>query len=834
MLFSWFLLAQLASPPHLVATRVTRGPAIDGALNDAAWAEAPASSAFTQKYPDEGSAPSDPTTIRVLYDDDNLYVAFDCNQEHSHVVERLTRRDRDVESDRVTIVVGSRADRKTAFEFTVNASGSLIDVLHYNDTEKSSDWDEIWEARTKRTPTGWTAEFRIPLRVLRFSGRIENWDFQARRYISERQETDEWAYIPRSDGGEVSRYGYLDGLSGLRPITALEVRPFVVGKVRRLDPMSSQVASGTDIAGSAGVDAKWHLTPSLTLDATLNPDFAQVEADQQILNLTNYETYYPEKRPFFLEGIDLFSTPLQLLYTRRIGRAAPAPELRTDPPFGERLVDVPVPATIFGAGKLTGTPVDKWQIGTLQAVSGQNAVDVQNAAGLRSPRLVDPLSAYQLLRLKRELPGNGYVGALVTATNRVESTYGYPLGSPNESLCPSGTTIARGARCFNDAYVGSVDWRWRSANGDWVTGGQLVGSTLHNGPARPVRDGTLVRPGDFGTGARAFVNKEGGKHWVGDVDLEYEDRKLDYNDLGYNQRSNDYRWRVDLEYRELEKWSVFNESRARLEYYGRTNMDGSWLGSGYQANVSGKLTNFWKFFTEVHLRPAYFDDREVGDGTALQRAGLVGHELELSSDPTKRVSFKLSTQTQATQNGFIESGEGGLLLRAIPELDFELLPTWVYTFGEPRFAQKGAVPEQYIFGRLRAMSIGTTVRGTFTVLPTLTLQTYAQLFLASGHYSEFSAAQANPGSVIRLDDLRPYGGTLSANPDFQEGALNLNVVLRWEYVLGSTLYFVYTRSQIPSTSLQLGEEARLSVTSVQRAPAADVFLVKLTYWLPLG
>ena len=834
------VLAQLATkPPHVQATRTTEPPVIDGRLDDAVWSAAPAVSTFTQKFPDEGKAPSDPTTMRILYDDEFVYVAFDCVQQHSPVVERLTRRDRIVEADRVTVSIGSRSDRKTAYDFTVGASGSLADVIRYDDTETSSDWDENWDARTARTDTGWTAELAIPVRILRFAAGDDSWDFQARRYISDRQETDEWAFIPRSEGGEVSRYGFLDDLHGLTPSTPLELRPFVVGRFRNLEKGSTGLASGTDWKVSGGLDLKWHATNNLVLDATFNPDFAQVEADERVLNLTTFETYYPEKRPFFVEGIDLFTTPKQLLYTRRIGRAAASPELRTAAPFGERLVDLPAPATIYAASKLVGSIADKWQIATLQAVTGRNDVMVEASDGTRTKRLVDPLTAYQVLRLKRELPGNGYVGFMTTSTTHAEPSTEYPPaavgpGATSSVFCPNGVTTAFGGRCFNDAYVGSVDFRFRSKNGEWVGGAQAIGTMLRDGPPRFVRDGTVIHSGDVGTGAYAYLKKEGGKHWVGYAEVEYEGRKLDYNDLGFNQRSNDYRFVLDVEYRELEKWWHFLESRARTEIRYRTNLDGLIIGRAYQLNVSGKLTNFWNLFSEVHWRPSYFDDREVGDGTALQRGGLFGYELELATDPTARVSYKMFSQTQWVSNhGFIESADAGLLLRALPQLDLEVLPTVVFTSGEPRYAGPGAASGQYVFGKLDAKAIGTVLRATYTFTPRLTLQTYGQLFLASGHYSDLTqivADPAGPRPTVHVTDLQPFTGSIPVNPDFQQGLLNLNVVLRWEYMLGSALFLVYSRSQVPAVTLQSGEEGHLSFTSVRRAPAADVIFAKLSYF----
>src|SRR5215470_7976365 len=253
-----------ANAPHLSAQRTTQPVRIDGRLDDAAWQEAPASEAFTQKFPDEGRAPSERTRVRVLYDDDALYIGFECDQIGAPVVARLTRRDRQVEADHVSIAIDTRRDGSSAFSFTVNAAGVLADSILFNDTDSSTDWDENWEALTARTERGWSAEFRIPLRILRFARLpVQDWGFQARRYISARQEIDEWSFTPRTEAGEVSRYGRLDNLVGLLPRSPLELRPFVLGRVRVRDAQSDMIASGTDATGSAGLDVKWHASQNL-------------------------------------------------------------------------------------------------------------------------------------------------------------------------------------------------------------------------------------------------------------------------------------------------------------------------------------------------------------------------------------------------------------------------------------------------------------------------------------------------------------------------------------------------------------------------------------------
>ena len=389
----------------------------------------------------------------------------------------------------------------------------ISDGLHFNDTDYSQDWDENWEGKAARTKTGWSAELRIPLRILRFGSRsAQSWGFQVKRYISALQERDEWAYIPRDAAGEVSHYGRLDNLVGLNPGATFELRPFIAAGVRHHDPQAAALARGFQPSLSAGLDLKWHISQELTLDATVLPDFGQVEADQVVLNLSTFELYFPEKRQFFLEGNDTFSTPFQLLYTRRIGRAPPAPALPIDGPIIETAVHEPGPSTIYGAAKLVSDLGYHLSIGELFALTGKQTVEVQpfdvsrgspllpplgsRPAGGRVERLADPLTSYKELRLKREIGDNSSVGLIAMATNRLEASADYPL-VPSETasrrsdvLCPSGAQIAPGQRCFHDAYVGGVDARWRSPSGDYSASGQVIATMIQGGPDRTLLDGT--------------------------------------------------------------------------------------------------------------------------------------------------------------------------------------------------------------------------------------------------------------------------------------------------------------------------------------------------------
>jgi hypothetical protein len=836
-------------PPHVRALHVVEPPVLDGRLDDAAWRDAPASAAFTQKSPREGEAPTERTSVRVVYDDDALWIGVDCEQKGSPVIARLTRRDREVEADWVSVALDTRRDEKSAFVFEVNAGGALLDAVRFNDADFSTDWDENWDARVSVHKDGWSAEYRIPFRILRFETlREQSWGFEVRRYVSTRQETDEWALVSRAVGGEVSHYGKLDGLVGLSARTPFELRPFVVGRVRRQDATSltvptlgnttltSNLPGVTDFTPSIGADIKWHPSQDLTFDATINPDFAQVEADQLVLNLTTYETYYPEKRPFFLEGMDLYSTPTQLLYTRRIGAVPPLPTIRPN----EQLLDVPQPTTIYGASKLTGTLAPGWSVATLQAVTAPNSVPVLQGDGSHASRIVEPLSAWNVLRLRRDLGQASYVGLMATNVTRAEDTSSYPLAAPGQSVCPASTQAARsttvvapGARCFDDAYVGAADWRWRSPGGDWASNGLVGASMLAHGPARTVPDGTVIRPGDPGVGATGYLGKEGGEHWVGDVWGAYGSRKFDDNDVGYNQRANLVGAGADAEFRTLVPWRRFLETHTRLEAWEGVNDSGLQLFGGVNVNTSGKLDNFWRYFFQLHWHPHYFDDREFGDGAALERSALVGNDIRVQSDTTKLLAVGLHARTEVlTDGGFNYYADADLLLRVLAQLDVDLAPTFTANEGEPRYVTIGSVAGEYVLGHLDAKSLGATLRATYTFTPRLTFIAYAQLFLASGHYSGFLSLLSNPAGprpLVPLDGLRPTPPP-SSNPDFEEGVLNVNAVLRWEYKLGSLIYLVYTRSQVPNVTLAPGEQGTLDLGSVRRAPAADVVILKVSYW----
>jgi len=826
------LLAEVDQPPprpvaHFAAVRASRPPLIDGRLDDAVWQTATATDAFTQQVPFDGSPPSERTQMRILYDEDAIYFSFDCDQVNTPIIEKLTRRDRDSESEWVWILIDSRNEGKSAYQFAVNISGTIADGQIIDQTTYSYEWDENWEGKAAHRPGGWSAEIRIPIRVLRFDGSqpVQSWGLQGARFIAGRQETDLWAYFPRDVATPIAYLGRLDELRGLRGGGALELVPFGVGYARRNDGNETMLGSGFKLFGSAGLNLKWHLANDVTLDGAFNPDFAQVEADQVILNLTNFETFLPEKRPFFLEGIDAFSFPLQVFYSRRIGAAPTAPTVGTN----QFLADVPSPATIYGAGKLVGRLGPAWTIGALSAITAPNRVTIVQNTPPTPPIsvLAAPATAFNVLRLKRELGNAGHIGIIGT-----------------------GSTTLDDANEFRDAYLGGIDGRWRSQSADYVISGALVQSYIHGGLPQEQLDGTIIGPGATAPGGWLRVAKEGGKHLLWSAEYTGAGRTLMYNDVGYMARQNLHLVKASLGLRELEPGRYSFEKSAAFEVTQTRNLSGLDLGQLYELNGRLKLRNFASLLLAADFGPARFDDREVGNGTALQRARFLGGRFEIASDPRSLVYATLANQTQFMGVGiYATAAQASLVVHALRQLDIELLPQVTWSAGEYRYAHQSVVTntDPYWFGTLTAKSASATLRASYTFTPQLTLQAYAQAFLAVGHFDDMRSigraeAATNLGGVVRLSDLanpavatplQPPPVMQPPTPDFQDAALNINVVFRWEYRLGSTIYFVYSHSQIPTVPVPMmgfANPTTLDPRAFGHGGTSDVFLLKFSSW----
>jgi hypothetical protein len=826
--------------PQLVAIRTSKAPNIDGRLDDTAWQDARVDTNFTQNFPDEARPPTEKTELRLLYDDDAIYIAIRCfDSRPDQIVGRLTRRDRDIDSDKVTVAISSKNDKASAYHFQVNAAGVQLDGIRFNDTDMSTDWDGRWYSATSRDAQGWTVELKVPLVTLRYSGNVSSFGFQVRRYLSRRGEIDEWSFIPRTAKGEVSYYGTLDGITDLR---AKRLAEALVYDSRKLTFRNRQGSfDGTDLGGNIGADLKLGITPALTLDGTINPDFGTVETDQVVLNLSTVETYLREKRPFFLEGADLFATRFNLFYSRRVGATPPGPTLGTGAELREPLPD----GRIWGALKLTGLVRERLSIGVLDAItSREDAIVTRDASGQAEKLLVEPLSNFAVARLRQDFGTNSSVGVLATAVNRFEPTNAAaPLMG---DLCPvpystTFTTLVapppRNGRCTSDAYTAGIDTTLRTPDGEWGGGAQVVGSLIENGPTRLIPDGTQIGSGAKGWGINSEAGRYGGETWLFKVGYFNASPRLQINDAGFLDQANFHDAYVSGTWRTTKPTSRFLSAAIELYFDHRRD----WalkdnLSTDPHVTATVQLPNLWTASAVIGpYYPKWVDNRETQDGARTQRtAGSYG-VFNIKTDPNKPFVIELNSSfdKRLGDDQLTLRGSATLSLRPFPALELDLIPNGSWGIGSPRFVTSEMNPDgstTYYFADLNARSFDLTLRGTYAFTRKLTLQAYLQPFVASGRYTDViqsTATGARP--LLTLDsfvDATLPGGT---NPDFREGAINLNLFVRWEYLPLSALWLVYTRNQQQSGYDPMEGPARLRLDRFSNGPTTDVILLKLSY-----
>ena len=437
--------------PELRAVRIEgKAPSIDGSLDDEIWQIKTLDFArnFLQRVPDDGKPATESTLAAIAYDDAALYIAFWCyDSDPSKISRQLTRRDNLGNSDAVTVRLDPYHDHQTGNRFDVTASGVQIDYRYYDNTLQDETWDAVWQSGAKMQTWGWTAEIRIPYNCLRFNDKEEHvWGVNVTRYIARRNESPWWAYAPVSKAGFVSNFRHLTGLKGIKPARHMEVLPFAVSSLKT-EPKYLGNPDGREFMKNTGLDVKYGLSSNLILDFTVNPDFGQVELDQPVLNLSTYETFYGEKRPFFMEGADMFNTRYSVFYSRRIGRR---PNGRIGDPFISYYTSQPKATTILGAAKLTGKFKSGTSIAFLNALTQEeNAEYVADSSGHLFDRkgVVEPMADYSVFRIQQDIFNNSSIGGIFTLASQ-------------KTRIPIST--------------GGIDWRLLTKNGVWGFSGQAV------------------------------------------------------------------------------------------------------------------------------------------------------------------------------------------------------------------------------------------------------------------------------------------------------------------------------------------------------------------------
>lgn len=797
--FSTVSTANDGAPKTIVAVRTPVAPKIDGRLTEPEWKLPVPASGFLQQDPDEGAPATQPTEIYVLYDDEALY--FGCvmvDSDPSKIIGRLGRRDVDVVADVVAIRLDTYHDHQTAFEFTFNPSGSKIDLVLSNDQELNGDksWDVVWDLKTSINEKGWVAEVKIPFKVLRFTAAPSyEWGFQFVRRVSRLNERSMWVLIRKSESGFVSRFGHLVGIENIPAPSNIEIIPYAVGE-GRLVPKSPGSPDGREFHENAGFDFKYTPGSGLTIDATINPDFGQVEADPAVLNLTTYETFYPEKRPFFIEGSQIIKFTTfgddfgpGLFYSRRIGRA-----LEVRPPGGGYVLNQPRFATILGAAKISGKTKSGLSIGILEALTKEETATMVTQDGRRMEEVVEPMTNFGLLRLRQDLFQNSNLGLIVTSVNR-------------DGKSP--------------AITGGLDWMLKFLESVYKIDGFLAGSRTTDVTGQRID----------GTAGKFNFSKDGGPHWRGGVSFDFTSKKYNINDIGYFRRPNDYGWIGQILYRDdfvrsFERlWSV------GLLYHLRRNFDGAEIIHSGTAKGEITFSNYWKMTLEAQIDRGKYDDRETRGNGLYRKPGTQSAQVTVESDRRELVLAKLTLALGSDERaGRYSSMIANLDIKAASNvgLNFELQRgartrefAWADNYLEYPIDAPLAPRTVTVFAERSSEDWSLTTRCSYVFNPELTLDVYFQLFFAKGRYEDFHRMIASD-RFVRLGSY--------AKPDFNELSFNSNVVLRWEYLPGSTAYLVWSHARRGERGTYQTALAD-NFSNTFRLPADNVLMLKVSYWL---
>jgi hypothetical protein len=865
-----------APPKRLRAARVVAGTLrVDGRLTEPSWQSAQPASGFIQREPIEGSPASGRTEVRVLYDDEALYVGARMHSRDQRPIRALvTRRDREGSSEQLVVSLDAYRDRRTAYTFAVTPAGVRIDYHHAADFESTRDYsfDPVWETATTIDSLGWVAELRIPFSQLRFNaGSQQVWGINLARKIPAANEVAYWILVPRNATGWASRFGELHGIAGVRPSRRLELVPYVASDatLKPIDDPRDPFAANRRAAVRAGGDVKMGLGPGLTLDATINPDFGQVEADPAEVNLSAFETFFAERRPFFVEGAQLFqpSGP-GWFYSRRIG--AP-PRATPDADYAEELART----TILGAAKVTGRLPSGLSVAVLAALTDREYgrfvdtayVDTEGGSSVPVPAqlgrvVVAPRTGYGVVRLQQQFGANASTaGLILTGVRRSLSARDF-----------AASVVTR------DAYSGGVDWRLRWKRGEYDWSGyagfsHVAGDTAAlNAIQRSSRhyfqrpDAKRVRLDPLRTTLSGFsagtgVSKLAG-NWRWDADVGTESPGFELNDAGRLSTADDIETFAGVRYVEtrpsrwLHNWDVGGFVSNAWNY------DGAHTSTFAEIGADATLKNFWEIDTELWLDPRAMDDLLTRGGPLMQTGQGWGTWLSLENSSGDKTQWEVGVGYERDELGGREHVvETSLSVRPGTQLEISVEPRYfagvnprqyVTTLERPPGAEE-TYGQRYVFAFTDRSELAVRARLNYAVTPDLTVESYAEPFVSSGRYYGFGEIAAPRSRMLRsygtdrtaidrnADGSYTVADTLRSgavdtftldNGDFDVLSFRSNVVLRWEWRLGSTLYLVWQQDRHADDDIARPVRPGRLWRAVQ-SRGANLFAIKVTYWVPV-
>jgi len=866
-----------APSPHGTAAERSGTIVHDGRLDEAAWQAVAPLENFTQMQPHEGDPATQRTEIRILYDADALYIGarmFD-TEGAAGIRTRLARRDNLPDADYVQIIFDTFHDHLGRVSFMVNPSGVKGDSYGPNGANLDASWDAVWDVVTRVDSLGWVAEFRIPFAQLRYPrDSVQTWGLQVWRNESRLNELSMWSFWRMNESGGPPRFGHLEGLRIAHGPGRAEILPYVVARNTRqpvADP-ADPFNKATAYDARFGADLKYLLASNLTLSATVNPDFGQVEVDPAVVNLSAFETYFPEHRPFFIEGGVLFSfgnlncffcsnvSVPNLFYSRRIGRS---PQGAGNAYAAGTYADVPDNTQILGAAKVTGTIAPGWTLATLDAATARENATVDDGLGTRSRLEVEPFSNYFVGRISRDLKHGSFVRGMFTSVVRdiTDSTLRTQL-----------TSHAEAAGVETNMWWGGQTYRWMGwADASQVTGSPAAILRLQRSSARYFQRPDRAQLGDglFSDGLDSSLtamrgyalysrlSKDAG-NWLWEASTMVKSPGFESNDVGFSSQA-DRIWMNGNVVRQVTKPNRFARSMW-FSLGGQTAFNYSGDRIDGQVNSYAQLTflNYWMVTAMNIIRPRKLDDQLTRGGPVVERAAQTFWDLMVMSDTREALLFSVEPNVGCGDGYCTWAFSASMTVRPASNLSLSLGPTWEDDHIRSQYVTTVADPtatamygNRYVFAFLRQKTLAMDTRLAVTFTPNLTLELYLQPLVASGAYSafhEFDRPRSLARSTYGVDrgTIAVAGGTYTvdpdgpggaqpftfSNPDFNFRSLRGNAVVRWEFHPGSTIYLVWTQSRSDNADVgdfQLGRDLR----GLIGAPPENIFLVKMSYWLGL-
>ncbi|MBA2687120.1 MAG: carbohydrate binding family 9 domain-containing protein [Gemmatimonadaceae bacterium] len=845
------------------AVRVRPGAiSVDGKLSESAWDTIPALTDFVQKDPVERAVPSDKMEVRFAYDDAALYVAIKVIVKPGRTIQSpIGRRDNISQSEYVGVSFDSYRDRRTAYSFVVTASGVRGDFYHPNDDEGSdASFDPVWEAAANQTAEGWTAEMRIPFSQLRFNARENQlWGLNIRHWVPSLNENVYWNPVPKRGSGWSSWMGSLERISGIAPSRRLELMPYVATEAKFTGNRvtSNPFDDGKNLGARIGGDLKMGLGPALTLQATINPDFGQVEADPAEVNLSAFETFFSEKRPFFVEGSNLFQGGHSYFYSRRIGG-------RPRGPASGSFVDYPNASTILGAAKLTGRLPGGASIAGLTAVTNRESAQTYDTVAKTFGRtVVAPLTTYAVGRVQQELgKSHSTVGFMLTGiTRNLED------GSPLERILNK------------SAFSGGADWSIRLKEGEYVVGGALGFSNIRGDSTaiilaqrssaryfqRPDArhyhvDSTRTSLTGFNASSR--IEKRTGKHWLGGVYVSAESPSFEINDVGRIGTADGVAHGGSITYRETQPNRFLRRYSVRGSYDAEINFDRDRQYGEMGTTFDATFPNFWNIQMDAYHDVRAQDERLTRGGPSMGYGYNSYGIINLSNNNASKTRWNARVYYGKDEFGSPTNRlSGSYSIRPSSQWQFSLVPNYLRSVNSRQFVTSRAggssatYGRRYVFSFLDASQLVAETRLSYTFTPNLTLEFYGQPFAASGRYYDFgeldaprsrnlrhygkdgtSIQQLSDGSYRVVDTKITSGGAPSTitigNPDFNVRSFRSNTVLRWEYRPGSTFFVVWQqdRSRSEAQGRLIGINDVLGAFS---QPGNNFIAIKANFWIPV-